>query len=318
MSKKQIADKIKMNDDGSMEVTITFDPFEHGHELGSPRNYDPKKYKAMVENPKTQMHIKNGYAIGGYTHDIRNSKGLLKNLDDNGNPIIPALKTLSMEWIPTGNGYGLVKHTQRIANNKIGKEIQELIKAGIGGFSSAHNLTTGDFFGFDYVALPNFTTNRVIVDNTCKNGMCGLNYDNVKNELEDELYSKIEYYLDSLGYEYNKDDIDRLVFLEKQREDYKNNLLLLDKIKEAKKELEAQHKIKNEFYDFINNDFNPLKEKYQKVIAQLDNLGYEITDDLEIIPTDNVLNGLFKQKNIDEENKIDMDKIQIFKLKKGK
>jgi hypothetical protein len=313
--KRTIADEIKELPDGTMEVTITFDPFTHGHELGQARNYDPKKYKFMVENPKTQMHIKNGYAIGGYTHDIRNSNGTLKSTDEFGNKIIPALKTLSMEWIPTGNGYGLVRHKQRIANNKIGKEIQELIKAGIGGFSSAHNLKTGDFFGFDYVALPNFTTNRVIVDNSCKNGMCNLNFDEVVNDIDKTLKEEITAYLDSLGVDYTQNEINSLIALEKEKESYKNNLVLLDKIEETKKtiqhDLEYKKVLQDEFQNFINND-------YKHLLAQLDDLGFEVNEDKEIIPTEKAFGNIFKPATLEDKLKTQLDSIKTIKLKKVK
>jgi hypothetical protein len=197
--KKQLAD-IKKFDDGTMEVSITFDPFTHGHDLGVARNYTPEDYKAMVESKSTQGRIANGYAVGYYSHSNRNPhKGYIPSeRNGEGNEVIPCCKTLEMKWVN-----GKVRHTQRILANKIGKEIQKLIEGGVGGFSSVHNLKTKEFFGFDYVITPNFSSNRAIVDNVCEGGVCAL----------DSITTEVESYLKLIG----KDSIevrDAIVALE--------------------------------------------------------------------------------------------------------
>jgi len=297
MSKKIIANDYKELENGEMEVTITFNPFEHGHFLGPPRNYNKEKYREMVENKKTQIHIKNGYAVGYYGHDSRDpNKGYIPNeRDKNGDVIYPCCKTLSMEWLDNG----LVKHTQRILNNEIGQEVQKLIRAGVGGFSSAHNLKTGGFYGFDYVISPNFTTNRVIVDNTCKNGMCGINIDSVFSGIDNELKANISFYLDSIGIDDNS-LLETIYNLEKHTLTYQDNIRLLNEIENQKKEIYTQldnvehskNRIQNEFQNFIEN-------KYKKLVIQLDSLGFVIDNNDEIKPTENTLKGLFKPTNFD-------------------
>jgi len=296
-SKNIIANDYKELDNGEMEVTITFNPFEHGHFLGSPRNYDKIKYKNMVENKKTQIHIKNGYAIGYYGHDSRDpNKGYIPHeRDKNGDVIYPCCKTLSMKWVEPN----LVRHTQRILSNEIGKEIQKLIKAGVGGFSSVHNLKTGDFYGFDYVISPNFTTNRVIVDNTCKNGMCGISTDSVFNSIDNEIRGNIKAYLDSIGIDDNS-ILEAIYNLEKHTLTYQDNIKLLNEIEKQKREIYtkldeveySKKKIQDELQNFIEN-------KYKKLIMQLDSLGFVIDNDDKIKPTDKTLKGLFRPTNLD-------------------
>jgi hypothetical protein len=324
MSKNLIdGNTIKEFEDGTMEVTITFNPFAHGHKLGKSRDYNKTKYIEMVSNKETQMHIKNGYALGGYTHDIRDfDKGTIKSVDEFGVRIVPSCKTISMEWLEDG----LVRHTQRILNTDEGNDIQKLIKSGIGGFSSAHDLNRGKFYGFDYVAYPNFTTNRVIVDNTCKDGMCGLNFDSVERASENELRKTITNTLLRDGYIADGEIVEALENLEMKTGAYKRNILLLDEMKKSKmdmlqKEAELQHnqdetikQFQDKLNSFIENDYN-------KLVMQLDSLGFEIDSDNNINPTSKTLGNLFKPLSFDDavkEQKKDIEQITIRKTVKPK
>jgi len=340
-TRRIVADKIVKNPDGTMDVTITFNPFEHGHFLGRQRNYAIEKYKKMVENPKTQLHIKNGYAIGTYTHDYRTSSGVLKNRDENGNPIEPCCKTIAMEWVEPH----YVRHTQRIANNETGKKIQKLIEAGIGGFSSVHNLNTGDFYGFDYVIYPNFATNRVVADNSCEMGMCSLNKDDVVSELENIIKQKAEFVVDSLGIEDDRDEIiSTIEELERQTPEYQLEKKLAEEIEKAKdqikeefeeekgnliKQIEELKKIiekkeeeKEALKDNLENKILKLeneilkKENFiNKLTLQLDGLDLEVVGE-EVKPKENFLDTIFKKANLEEEVKLSFDDIKILKLKK--
>lgn len=286
--------------DGTMEVTIEFDPFTHGHDLGAKRNYNPEKYRNMVENESTQTRIANGYAIGFYGHDNRTSKRnhLASERDGKENVIFPCCKTLSMQWEHTGNNKGIVKHTQRILNNTIGKEIQQLIKSGVGGFSSVHDLTNGNFLGFDYVLSPNFTTNRVMVDNLCKNGMCGISKDSIETRINNDIKDNIKTYLHSCGVD-DTTLVDTIYNLERTTSEYENVELMLDVIETEKrnksKELDEVEnrklEVEKNFHDFIDN-------KYRKLVTQLDGLGFNINANDEIVPTD--LGQLFTQKNFSD------------------
>ena len=303
--KKVLAKDYKIFDDKTMEIGIEFSPFEHGHKLGTPRNYNPEKYQKMVENKETQTHIANGYALGTFTHDFRDINGNLKSMDNNGKPVIPICKTLEMTFNKKDK---IVYHKQRVTNNPLGLEVQTLIKNGIGGFSSAHNLNTGKFYGFDYVHYPNFTTNRVIVDNACKNGMCS--FDEIQI-LKQDLEKQALVYLDTLGIDRdNKVVLDAIVNLELTTNEVRNDIILAKEIK--------QLKAKTLQFDNVYDTFKTqIDEKYNKLIEQIKGYGFEVdTINAEITKSD--LDLYFKKVDFDAVTKLQDDMIAKLDLKKFK
>lgn len=224
---KKVKSTYSKEADGTMLVSIQFTPFTHGHDLGDERNYDPIQYRKMVENPRTQKRIANGYAVGFYSHHSR-QKGagyVAGERDAEGNTVFPCCKTLSMEWVD-----GEVKHEQRILSNKIGLEVQTLIENAVGGFSSLHDLENGDFLGFDYVVSPNFSTNRVLVDNLCEDGLCSIDMDTITRKTENIVRDNIKGYLSSIGK--NNKAVENAIYALEIQED--NSQKLLDSIAKAK------------------------------------------------------------------------------------
>ncbi len=291
-TRQVIANEMIKKEDGTMEVTITFDPFYHGHDLGSKRNYNVDKYRAMVENNSTQARIANGYAVGYYSHDSRSRKKgyVAAERDDNGNEVIPCCKTLKMEWV---EGENKVRHTQRILNNKIGKEIQKLIENGVGGFSSVHNLSNGSFYGFDYVISPNFSSNRAVVDNICENGVCSIDADSIKTEIEDTLRDEIESYLMSIGVD-SIEARDALLYLEEHRDSFIANNKAIKALEKAKiehqeqldaitiqKDLELQQK---------DIELDELRDEIERLKAEIDNIKYDYKVKLDSLGLDDNLN----------------------------
>ena len=306
MSKRVIANDIKEFDDGTIEVELSFNPFEHGHKLGSARNYNVNRYKDMVTNKVTQTHIKNGYAIGTISHDYRDKNtGMLLNTDENGDPVIPICKTLKMEW-DEGNDNPVI-HRQRVLNNKLGKEVQTLIKNGVGGFSSAHNLNKGTFFGFDYVIYPNFTTNRVIVDNACKNGMCA--FDEITT-IKDELREQIETYLDSIGFSGGNNVLDALVNIELNTKQVKNDIKLANQIKILKsKAMQFDNA-----YDVFKSE---VEEKYLKLVENIEKFGLKYDNiNNDIVYSNGSLDKLFKKVDFDSIMQEQENIIKEIKLRK--
>lgn len=300
---RKIAKNIIKNEDGTMEVTIEFNPFTQDHFLGKQKkHYAVESYRPMVEDKKVQMQIQNGYAIGFYGHGNRNEdKGYIPNeKNTNGEEVFPCCKTLSMEWVEPN----LVRHTQRILNNEIGLEIQKLIESGVGGFSSVHDLVGRQFYGFDYVVTPNLSSNRIFVDNVCKNGVCNVNFDSVEFKQNNEIKSNIKEYLQGLG-KYSFENEQALYKLETKTSDYVENKIMMDSIKIAKEDMSNQVKeveikansrikdISDEFSDFVTN-------KHTKILIQLDSLGYEVDEDYNIIATEKSLTNLFKPIDFDE------------------
>jgi len=300
--------KIEEFDNGEMEVTVTFTPFEHGHNLGSTRNYNKSLFRDMVNNKEVQMHIKNGYAVGYYSHQNRDLRTLIPSeRNSNGDEVFPCCKTISMKY----NDDDTVTHTQRILSNDIGKEVQKLIKGGVGGFSGVQNIPKKKFYGFDYVISPNFTTNRVIVDNSCKNGMCGISMDSVSNELENDIQKRIRNYMDSIGVD-DENVFKALFNLEKYTDEYSNTLELLGEIEKTKMQksetldsiIKSKEILQSEFENFIENRYKPL-------VAQLDSLGIEVREDNELIPTEKTLGNLFKRSSFTAIQDIQLDNINV-------
>jgi len=245
-----VKSKLKEHEDGTMTVEIAFSPAKHGHDLGAERNYDLKAYQDMVESKSTQTRIKNGYSLGYYSHHSRDkAKGYTPSeRDAEGNIVFPVCKTLSMTWDSQNQE---VIHTQRILNNPIGKEVQTLIKNAVGGFSSVHDLTEGKFLGFDYVVAPNFSSNRVLVDNLCKDGLCDIDLDSIQSTTEKSVKEEIRNYLDDIGVDSIK--VENALYSLETFED--NSQSLLDSIKSQKAIFEGMEKDYNAQLDSLALDF---------------------------------------------------------------
>lgn len=255
----------------------------------------------MVEDSKVQLQIKNGYAIGFYGHGNRNENmGYIPNeKNTNGDEVFPCCKTLSMEWVEPN----LVRHKQRILNNDIGLEVQKLIKSGVGGFSSVHDLKNKQFYGFDYVVTPNLSSNRVFVDNACKNGVCNVNFDSVEYKQDNELRENIREYLAEIN-KYDKETEEALFNLEKHTSEYLENKALMNSIKEAKemmsRNLQEVEDKANQKAKVISDEFsNFIETKHKKLLIQLDSLGYQVDDDYNIIATEKSLSNIFKPIDFD-------------------
>ena len=316
-------DKITKLDNGNMIVEVSFDVSKHGHNLGRPRNYDMNRYKAMIESDKTKKHINNGYGLIFYSHDARSpSKNYVPHeRDKDGNYQLPVGRLLEVSFIPPST----VKFKALILNNAMGKEVQKLIESGVGGFSLVNDLKNKLLIGADYVLSPNFSSNRVITKETCKNGLCNIQLDTIEHKLEDELKESVRAYLDSLEIE-DEAIFDAIVNLEKQTQEYKETLEFAKTLDDTKLELETEkyteldelqaqldsieqskNLIQKQFEDFIEN-------KYKKLILQLDSLGFEIDENDKIVATEKALSRIFKPASLDDvigEQYQNVKKIQL-------
>jgi len=322
--KKELLPKgVKILDNGQMEVTITFDVSNNGHNFGASRNYDLVKYKTMIDDINVQKAIKDGYCKGYLGHQKRNTKAgyLPSEVDTDGNEVEPVCMTKSMSM-----NENMVTHTQRIFNTEQGIKVQKLILNGGVGFSSVHNLKEKKFFGFDAVISPNFSTNRVIVDSIC-NGACeidsvidnaindtvGVNADDEIKEIAKDLLMKDDTVVDMIKI---KD------FIQALKEDKSNIEINLSQIKEELKkandenailktsldtEIKKNKTINDNYQDFIKND-------YQNIITQLDELGIKLNNGKLEIQKDS-LSSLFKPKNFEEFKKVDFDSIKMLHKK---
>jgi hypothetical protein len=316
-------DKIIKLDNGNMIVEVTFDVAKHGHSLGKPRNYNMQKYQAMIDSDKTKKHIKNGYCLIFYSHEARTpSKNYLAfERDKDGNYQLPVGRVLEVSFSHPST----VKFKALILNNAMGKEVQKLIESGVGGFSLVNDLKNKILLGIDFVLSPNFSSNRVITDETCKNGMCNISLDTVQQKIEDELEKSVSAYLDGIGVD-DKDVFNAIVTLERQTQEYHDSIELVKSFEVARDDIELEHAMQynelkvqldtiekskkdilEKFDDFIEN-------KYKKIIAQLDSLGFEIDENYKIVATEKVLGRIFKNTSLDDvlgEQYENVKKIQL-------
>ena len=161
----------KINKNGKRVVKCSFDITKQGHNLGEPRNYNIEEVTALINNSDTQNNVRNGYAQGFYGHQKRNTNTsyFASEHDSNGNEVMPVCRTTSLSI-----NKNIITHTQRIMDGEKGDAIIDMINSKIGGFSFVWNLGKKLFLGADYVLVPNFNGNRVIIDSICTDGKCAI------------------------------------------------------------------------------------------------------------------------------------------------
>ena len=220
---KKLPKGVKILDNGQMEVTVSYDVTKHGHSLGKPRNYNINAIAMMINDPKVQEEIKNGYAKGYYGHGKRNiNKGYLPSeVDTDGNEVEPICITTKLSI--RGN---IITHTQRIFNTEDGCRVQQLILNGAVGFSNAWDIGKRKFFGYDVVVSPNFAGNRIIIDSICA-GNCSLSEDFYIDEIStilptEEAQEAYKYLLSKYG-----DENTRAIKILKDKSKQKDDLISL-------------------------------------------------------------------------------------------
>lgn len=131
--------------------------------VGTPRNFNVQKLKAIVNGQRVQEMVRKGDLFGYLGHDIRRRFGLyppecaLEN-----NEIIPIEPAFVTTFIRVDDD-GTVSHQARFLDTPLGKKAQEWHEAQTGGFSSVvapNEENPTEFWGFDYVLSPNFHGNR--------------------------------------------------------------------------------------------------------------------------------------------------------------
>lgn len=132
---------------------------------GKDRNWSAQEIEALVNfinSNETQERIKNRDMIGFYGHWSRVKYGMNPGeggIEKNGKPfyIEPAVVTIHLKAYPDGT----VEHQEEFLETDSGKAAAKLFQSKVGGFSSAITRSIRpQFFGFDYVFEPNYTTNR--------------------------------------------------------------------------------------------------------------------------------------------------------------
>jgi hypothetical protein len=140
---------------------ITYSLKDRGRKhRGQERDFNIKALCDSINGPATQEKIKTRAMLGYFGHKPR----ILFGMDavESGviagkyNEIEPAIVTTYLEAFPDGT----IKHQTEFLDSLPGKRAARMFSNRIGGFSSAIDQLKNEFYGFDYVLDPNFSTNR--------------------------------------------------------------------------------------------------------------------------------------------------------------
>lgn len=127
---------------------------------GIPRKFDVAKIVRVVNSPATQERVKNRDMLGYYGHWPRLKFGMRPSEGGvvNGKQVSiePALVTTHLKAYDDGT----IEHMVEFIDTDAGRLAKTLHGRKVGGFSSAIDGTQTQFFGFDYVLEPNFSSNR--------------------------------------------------------------------------------------------------------------------------------------------------------------
>ena len=141
---------------------ITFNLKDRGREhTGVKRYFDIPRIVAAINSPKCQERVRNREMLGYLGHWPRNHFGAIPALGviaaGNSFPLEPALVTVMLRAYPDGT----IEHkTEFVLSNEMGKIAARAFAGKIGGFSSVIDHSVPEFYGFDWVNDPNFSTNR--------------------------------------------------------------------------------------------------------------------------------------------------------------
>lgn len=147
---------------------ISYNVNERGRKFrGQDRHFDTIALAKLLNGGDVQERIKHGDMVGYFGHWPRIKFGMNPTeggiVEGKQVALEPAVRTLSLVAKPDGT----IEHEQEFLGTQSGKLAQRLYESKMGGFSSAiDQRRCGDislplnFYGFDYVLEPNYTTNR--------------------------------------------------------------------------------------------------------------------------------------------------------------
>jgi hypothetical protein len=147
---------------------IKYNVTERGRKhTGQARRFDTMTLCDIVNSPRTQERVKHGDMFGYFGHWPRIHFGMNPSEGGvvNGKQVAiePAFRTVFLNADQAGN----VEHEAEFLDTPHGRVASRLYTQNSGGFSSAIDTRKRngvdiptDFYGFDYVLEPNYTTNR--------------------------------------------------------------------------------------------------------------------------------------------------------------
>lgn len=126
---------------------------------GQQRNFDIRKIADAINSPATQETVASRGMLGYYGHAPRIRYGLVPvegGFEQGKYKVVqPAIVTTYLQADYDGN----VEHRTEFLDTDDGQLAAKLWKGKIGGFSSAIDENKPAFYGFDYVAQPNYLGN---------------------------------------------------------------------------------------------------------------------------------------------------------------
>lgn len=140
---------------------ITYNLKDRGRQYrGKERNFNIRAICDAINGPACQERVKSRDMVGYYGHWPRIKFGMnpAEGGMDAGRPSLvePALVTTLLRAHPDGT----IEHQAEFLGNDPGQVAAKLYSGRVGGFSSAIDQHRPEFFGFDYVLEPNYSTNR--------------------------------------------------------------------------------------------------------------------------------------------------------------
>lgn len=142
---------------------ITYNLAERGRKYrGKDRHFNIAAVVAAINSPATQERVRKRDMLGYYGHWPRIKFGMdpAEGGLENGVPSLvePAIVTTYLH----ANDDGTIEHRAEFLQTESGKVAEKLYESHVGGFSSAiiDNALRTEFYGFDYVNEPNYSTNR--------------------------------------------------------------------------------------------------------------------------------------------------------------
>jgi len=171
---------------------------------GVERSFDIKAIASFINSSECQEKVKNRDMLGFYGHWPRLKFGLNPSEGglDCGKPALvePALVTTHL----TAKNDGTIHHRAEFLDTAAGLVAAKLHLGRVGGFSSAIDIKRPEFFGFDYVLEPNYSTNRgYALDN-----VANMSADDLNNAILDEQLQGLLLLLDKVQ---NEQDVARSV-----------------------------------------------------------------------------------------------------------
>lgn len=166
---------------------------------GVERNFDIAAIVATINGGTCQERVRHRDMFGYYGHWARVRFGMnpAEGGMDAGKAVAiePALVTVLLK----ADADGTVQHQAEFLPTQAGQLAAKLFQARAGGFSSAIDTLKPEFFGFDYVLEPNYSTNRgYSLDSVlCAGGACGIAPEVVDSIIYDEHLAGMAHLLDS-------------------------------------------------------------------------------------------------------------------------